>query len=101
MVKGSRGKKTREQLEVENLVLRRSRMAEGGWSVIRTGIKWLVLGFIVLQFRFSVDALAGQHTDASFMARVLVSTSMNQWLAWVLVVGFGGWAQGERFLRRR
>jgi hypothetical protein len=92
--------KTKAELQVENRMLRRSRVVESVAAVVQTGIKWGALfGIFYWLFR-SVEVLAGQHTLAQIGVGFWADVRISEALAWLLAVLFGGYGIGQRKLRK-
>jgi hypothetical protein len=57
-----------------------------------------VAGHYIVQ---AITVLAGQHTDVSFVVKILLNLQADRWIAYILAGGFGAYGWNERRLRRK
>lgn len=93
-------KKTREQLETENRVLRRFRASEGIASVLNNLIRWGAFCFIAWCGYQSVAALAGETTAANIGVAVMGDFRISEALAWLLGASGVGYGVSQRKVRK-
>lgn len=97
-------KKTRQELEIENGLLKRNRGVSAIASVLNNLIRWGGLVAIFYWMYRSVDTLSGKQTDAIFdvgiITSITASVAFKNVLPWILAFLGVGYGLKQRSLRK-
>jgi hypothetical protein len=93
-------KPSRESLEAENRLLKRSHWVDGVTGTLNRLIT--VGGFVAIAYfiNHSIVALAGEKTIADIGVRFLGDVRVSESLAWVTAILCGGYGAAQRKMRR-
>lgn len=95
----SDNKKTKEELLAEIEFLKKGGIAEQVGITIQVLVKYCALGYAFWCLKESMQAFAGQTSDANIVVSLLADVNFSEAVAWVFGLGAFGYGYQQRKLK--